>query len=793
MAEPITNVLGTVAIKHRGEYDAEANYEKLNVVSYNGSSYCAKTSTQGNLPTNTDYWDLMAEKGDKGDTGDDGYTPVKGTDYYTVADKAELESTLASDVTNEVTEQIGEISTGTPLVASSTDDMTDTTRIYVNTTDGHWYWYNGANWTDGGTYQAAEDSLTVDLLDEHLEPFETERLNLIEPNSWIDGKYINDTNGNVGNGGSTHSVTDYIYLEANTKYYFGGFNNGFLAFYNLNKEFIPNNNYVQRTGAFGTIETDVNCYIRMTTNTVWKTYNYISKYADFPTNYNEYGLKYLDIYNLVKSRGKATGNYNLFNNCGYFSLAYANGTRDYASNIITTDFIPIKGTLYYRIFNGKQGDIQYVFEYDSDKTFIKWNSTGTPKGKVELDEDTRYVRLRSNTASSSFELPSLDFYYKNLFVCDKEEYLEKYVPNEMIIRADDVSYDFFKSSATFNRSFVKEAMDSYINTIESSSYDLVVPIMTDLHTEQFESYSMLNYLASDGFADVCFNLGDNIPENYNTRQQAVDFMKQFMFVSNSKPRKSELYVLRGNHDTNPTQTNPPATADINKMIDNSLYYSLSDFRNKKGIANSGCNYGYIDTNAKIRIIFLDTSDIYDDTNIPITSGYNVSIGQKQLDWFCNDALNFMDKKDKEEWSVVILSHARLDSFGTGFATILQAFMNGAAAEGTTTISGITTNPIVLSFNVDFTHQGSLEFICGINGHLHEDNDKDFGTTGRKLISIACDNGTAYHYVSNTKTAYTRTKGTIEEHLVDTLCVDKKAKTITMKRLGVGTDRTYSYE
>ena len=33
---------------------------------------------------------LKGEKGDKGDKGADGHTPVKGTDYFTEADKQEL-------------------------------------------------------------------------------------------------------------------------------------------------------------------------------------------------------------------------------------------------------------------------------------------------------------------------------------------------------------------------------------------------------------------------------------------------------------------------------------------------------------------------------------------------------------------------------------------------------------------------------------------------------------------------------------------------------------------------------
>jgi len=58
---------------------------------------------------------------------------------------------------------------GTPLTASDSDDMTNTSKIYVYTgttgggfTNGHWYYYNADNstWTDGGTYQSS--SVTTD-------------------------------------------------------------------------------------------------------------------------------------------------------------------------------------------------------------------------------------------------------------------------------------------------------------------------------------------------------------------------------------------------------------------------------------------------------------------------------------------------------------------------------------------------------------------------------------------------------------------------------------------------------
>lgn len=45
----------------KGTYAAGTTYERLDIVTYEGSSYIAKTSTTGNLPTNTTYWQLYAQ------------------------------------------------------------------------------------------------------------------------------------------------------------------------------------------------------------------------------------------------------------------------------------------------------------------------------------------------------------------------------------------------------------------------------------------------------------------------------------------------------------------------------------------------------------------------------------------------------------------------------------------------------------------------------------------------------------------------------------------------------------
>ena len=83
------------------------------------------------------------------------------------------------ELTNEVNEDIEEIrnivtnvASGSPLVASSTDEMTDTSHIYVNTTDGKWYYYDGDSWEIGGTYQSdgiANGSIDIFNLDNNLQ------------------------------------------------------------------------------------------------------------------------------------------------------------------------------------------------------------------------------------------------------------------------------------------------------------------------------------------------------------------------------------------------------------------------------------------------------------------------------------------------------------------------------------------------------------------------------------------------------------------------------------------------
>lgn len=672
--------------------------------------------------------------------------------------------------------------------------------IYVVSETGKWYYYDTTNtsWTAGGDYQAPEDSKTVEELDFELDPFKTNYTNLYDKTAAEDNKYIRSDNGNASSTDQALCASDYIPIKANTNYYVYGLYSTTFAFYNLDKEYITNDNYVTTVDNYKIIRTDVDCYFRFTSYIVYKDLVTVSQYTDMFNDYGERSYDYLDYTkDYINTKGYATGKYNLFNGeMVYGGLGYTTGILNPDTAILTTDFISIKDDLYYQVYNGKQYDISYVFEYDTDKHFIKYTTSTYPKAHITLDNNTRYVRLRSQTNSGTFELNDIDFYKNNLMVTNKEEYLDKWLPYNNVIKADDVASDFYKTSSTFKRTFIKTALDNYINTITNSSYDLVVPIITDTHggyTGQTynEGLKMLNYLASSGFADVCFDLGDIIPDHYDTLEEAVKFLKISIDLEKANPLKSKVITLRGNHDTNPQGLDVPTPIQNAKMINDELFYSIAENRLTEGIANSGLNYGYIDTNAKIRLIYMDTSDIFNDEKQAILTGYTCYVGQEQLDWLCNTALNFKDKENPSEWGVIILSHDYLQDLGTGYEDIISAFMNGTSASGTLYSANVDP-PQQKTYNVDFTEQGPVEFICSINGHSHDDRIIEIGNTGKYQISIACDSAVAHYYDGDTKYDYSRTPDTIEEHLIDSLCINKENKTITMKRLGVGNDRTINY-
>lgn len=80
-----TGATGPAGLNWLGAYSAGTTYAVDDAVSYNGSSYICKLSSTGNLPTNTTYWDVLAEKGATGSGAGDVTGPASAVNNRLVA------------------------------------------------------------------------------------------------------------------------------------------------------------------------------------------------------------------------------------------------------------------------------------------------------------------------------------------------------------------------------------------------------------------------------------------------------------------------------------------------------------------------------------------------------------------------------------------------------------------------------------------------------------------------------------------------------------------------------------
>ena len=144
-------VLGYVGTYPVGDYNAQTEYEYLNVVTHKGSSYvCIKEEGCTAIePPNEECWQLFAgkgdtgEKGDKGDTGPIGPKPINGIDYNTNAEREEFKNAVVADSKTDLEKYIAEKETHldnytkekeTKLDTYVTDTVKPTIDTYVTDT-----------------------------------------------------------------------------------------------------------------------------------------------------------------------------------------------------------------------------------------------------------------------------------------------------------------------------------------------------------------------------------------------------------------------------------------------------------------------------------------------------------------------------------------------------------------------------------------------------------------------------------------------------------------------------------
>ena len=145
--------IGKIAMTPRGNWVNGENYQQLDIVTHEGNIYIAsKDIANGIQPgSTTSDWQLLLTT-----------EQVQSNLNQQINQLQNIINTIASkQQTLDKTINIIKNIYGAPAKASSVNEMTDTNRVYVyigetsNTfINGHWYYYNGSTWTDGGEYNS---------------------------------------------------------------------------------------------------------------------------------------------------------------------------------------------------------------------------------------------------------------------------------------------------------------------------------------------------------------------------------------------------------------------------------------------------------------------------------------------------------------------------------------------------------------------------------------------------------------------------------------------------------------
>ena len=198
---------------------------------------------------------------------------------------------------NSLRTEVESIASGTPTPVSSISDMTDTTKSYLLTTDGYWYYYNGTDWVRGGLYQATE------IENGSITPIKT---NFFTYKDLLDSTDITKQRLSSSGGGSSaqesYRMTDYIPVTSGQKIYLNGIFDR-LRYYNVNKVSI--NELIDDTNLSNTYKTipsnvDPVRYIRID----WDSrINNIPNINLYDTNYIEQLIPIKEIYNARNING----------------------------------------------------------------------------------------------------------------------------------------------------------------------------------------------------------------------------------------------------------------------------------------------------------------------------------------------------------------------------------------------------------------------------------------------------------------------------------------------------------
>ncbi|MDF2716917.1 MAG: repeat family protein [Paenibacillus sp.] len=239
-----------------------------------------------------------------------------------------------------------------------------------------------------------------------------------------------------------------------------------------------------------------------------------------------------------------------------------------------------------------------------------------------------------------------------------------------------------------------------------------------------------------------------------------------------------FFPLKGNHDDNSIHDHyydPDQTGNVVFPKESYDLYirRIETFVSLDPAHPDGLYYYYDIPGRKLRMIVLNCIDIpyktTDKGGLQYKGQWKYAFSNEQLHWMAHTALDFSDKSDSRDWSVVIFSHVSIgqeDVFGADHPIageeamwgIIGAFRSGSSYQNVTTDGDFSR-----SVEADFANSGPGNVLGCFFGHVHF--DQVIRREGIPLISTL--NATTYR---DFEEAPERTTGTRTETAFDISCI-----------------------
>lgn len=622
--------------------------------------------------------------------------------------------------------------------------------IYLVTADGKWYYWMGSNWIAGGTYQStgiADKDVTVNKLSDQF-------LNTLTPVYTLGGINLGY---NVSS--STRIRTGFIKVNKQVKITVPSNVRVYLFYYShVTLETSASSLIGDSKGWLtGTINIPQDCFLRFMAR-----YNTESEFDSLESLASKISVEYIESYIPEKS----------IDSTDIADKSVTNTIIDFATfsmeSVVHRNFTAgsIKINGWDVIIEGLTANIYYRTGSKGNATntlyFVDFSRTIQSEQSLYWDTKTGNTKIINVGVD---EIKSTDVLLLANYRGKWDGLLRQLAIENRITSTESNITALQNNLVTGNvlPSYYDAAIQNLIAKFHTAtkvqgSKVFSFGVITDVHfsnLNQYRIYSLFKKLSEEIRLNHILNLGDFVFDVY-TESELTAYAKSVYEL-----RDKFLHVI-GNHDV----------AGIRDNLDGLMYhYLLSNFNQDivldKGKEND-CYYYVDDKLNEVRYIVLNSH----------ASPYSFAILRDQVKWLVDVALTA-----PEGYGYIVANHEPLkDGMTDNLVWNRTAILEVLDSINTKTAASITTEDGD-TLNVDYT--GSTNYVIAhIAGHVHKDMNEKFNT-------VNCIT-TVNYSATNIPGAPVKVPGTSDEMALDIFNVNKEARTITILRLGVGSDRTISY-